>query len=109
MRLIIITVLFAASSAFAFDTNSRVSEDSFLCFETSKKSNLIHSRKKNLSTSKYINCLDKSKKIAKEKKVTTPDKKVNLGAAVILNPVGAAYWLINKAINTGVDKTINRQ
>tara|TARA_Y100000590_G_C15552164_1_gene951347 strand:- start:696 stop:1025 length:330 start_codon:yes stop_codon:yes gene_type:complete len=109
MRLIIITLLFAASSAFAFDTNSRVSEDSLLCFETSKKSNLIHSRKKNLSTSKYINCLDKSKKIAKEKKVTTPDKKVNLGAAVILNPVGAAYWLINKAINTGVDKTINRQ
>jgi len=46
MRLIIITLLFAASSAFAFDTNSRVSEDSLLCFETSKKSNLIHSRKK---------------------------------------------------------------
>ena len=108
MRLIIITLLFAASSAFAFDTNSSRSEGYLICSESSKKSNLIHNRKKNLSTSKYINCLDKSKKIAKEKKVTTPDKKVNLGAAVILNPVGAAYWLINKAINTGVDKTINR-
>ena len=108
MRILIITLLFVTSSAFAFDINSRQTEETSSCFDTSKKSNLIHARKKNLTTSKYINCLDRSKKIAKEKKVTTPDKKVNLGAAVILNPVGAAYWLINKVINTGVDKTINR-
>ena len=108
MRIFIITLFFATSSAFAFDINSRQIEDDSSCFNTSKKSNLTHARKKNLTTSKYINCLDRSKKITKEKKVTTPDKKVNLGAAVILNPVGAAYWLINKVINTGVEKTINR-
>ena len=95
-------------SSFAIESNSKLESTSINCFESVGKQNLSHSRKRNFPTSNYVNCLDKSKKISKEKKVTTPDKQVNIGAAVLLNPVGAAYWLINKAINTGVDKVINK-
>ena len=95
-------------STFALESNSKEESTSVNCFESVGKQNLSHSRKRNFPTSNYVNCLDKSKKISKEKKVTTPDKQVNIGAAVLLNPVGAAYWIINKAINTGVEKVINK-
>ena len=39
---------------------------------------------------------------------STPAEKVSTGAAILLNPVGAAFWLIDKVVSTGVDKTINK-
>ena len=108
MRYLLLSLLIMSFSTFAIESNTKLESTSINCFESVGKQNLSHSRKRNFPTSNYVNCLDKSKKISKEKKVTTPDKQVNIGAAVLLNPVGAAYWLINKAINTGVDKTINK-
>ena len=108
MRYLLLALLIMSFSSFAIESNSKLESTSINCFESVGKQNLSHSRKRNFPTSNYVNCLDKSKKISKEKKVTTPDKQVNIGAAVLLNPVGAAYWIINKAINTGVDKVINK-
>ena len=108
MRFLLLSLLIMSFSTFAIESNSKLESTSINCFESVGKQNLSHSRKRNFPTSNYVNCLDKSKKIAKEKKVTTPDRQVNIGAAVLLNPVGAAYWLINKAINTGVEKVINK-
>ena len=108
MRYLLLSLLIMSFSTFAIESNSKLESTSVNCFESVGKQNLSHSRKRNFPTSNYVNCLDKSKNIAKEKKVTTPDRQVNIGAAVLLNPVGAAYWLINKAINTGVDKVINK-
>ena len=54
------------------------------------------------------NYLDKPKEIVKARKTSTPSEKVTTGAAIILNPIGAAFWLIDKVVSTGVDKTINK-
>ena len=51
---------------------------------------------------------DKPKEIVKARKTSTPSEKVTTGAAIILNPIGAAFWLIDKVVSTGVDKTINK-
>lgn len=90
------------------------SDNGVNCLNIQKNSmHLNHSRSKNfpksVSKNQNINCFENSKKnIVKKPSDISPSKKVSVGAAVILNPVVAAYWLIDKAVRTGVDKTVNR-
>ena len=112
MRYIILTTLIFSSSAFSFDSAYGDKNAHIDCFKTSKKVHLSQSRSKNFPQSRtnanYYNCLDISKKVVKAPKETTPSEKVRTGAAVLLNPVGAAFWLIDKVVSIGVDKTINK-
>ena len=86
--------------------------DGINCFKSVKKQHLSPSRSKNFpKKSSKIDCynyLDKPKEIVKARKTSTPSEKVTTGAAIILNPIGAAFWLIDKVVSTGVDKTINK-
>ena len=112
MRYLILAVLLTSFSASAIDTKSSNKIDGINCFKSVKKQHLSPSRSKNFpkKTSK-MDCykyLDKPKEIVKARKTSTPSEKVTTGAAIILNPIGAALWLIDKVVSTGVDKTINK-
>ncbi len=112
MKYLTLVFLLTSFSIFAFEPEFGNNSVSMNCFESGNNQHLSYSRKKNFPQPKInynnYNCLDVSKKIKKKENVKDPSKKVGMGAAIILNPVGAAYWLINKAINAGVDKTINK-
>lgn len=112
MRYIILITLIFSSSAFSFDSAYGDKNVHIDCFKTSKKVHLSQARSKNFPQSRsqenYYNCLDISKKVVKTKNEPTPSDKVKTGAAVLLNPIGAAFWLIDKAVSIGVDKTINK-
>ena len=112
MRYLILALLLTSYSASAIDTKSSNKIDGINCFKSVKKQHLSPSRSKNFpkKTSK-MDCykyLDKPKEIVKARKTSTPSEKVTTGAAIILNPIGAALWLIDKVVSTGVDKTINK-
>ena len=119
MKYTVIGLLFFSLNAFAIEpapSNANVEANCFKSsknFKSSKKQYLPSSRSKNFppstrSNENYFNCLDKSKKLVKSPKTVTPAEKVGTGAAILLNPVGAAVWLIDKAISVGVDKTVNK-
>jgi len=112
MKYTIIGLLFVSLSAFAFEPAPNDNSVQVNCLKSTKKQHLPYARSKNFPQSKsnvnYYNCLDKSKKLVKAPKTTTPSEKVRTGAAVLLNPVGAAVWLIDKAVSIGVDKTVNK-
>ena len=114
MRYLIIFIVFFLTSLNAIALEQRANDSSVQidCLKSSKKHHLGRARSKNFPQSRvkdnYYNCLEQSKKIVKVKETSTPSSKVNTGAAVLLNPVGAAYWLLDKIVNTGVDKTINK-
>ncbi len=113
MRYTVIGLLFVSLNAFAIEPAPSNANAEVNCFKSSKKQYLPLSRTKNFppstrSNENYFNCLDKSKKLVKSPKTTTPAEKVGTGAAILLNPVGAAVWLIDKAISVGVDKTVNK-
>ena len=112
MRYIIIPFLVASFSALAIEPSTNDASAHIDCFKSSKKQHLSYARSKNFPKSKtnenYYNCLDKSKKLVKAPKTSTPSEKVRTGAAVLLNPIGAAFWLIDKVVSTGVDKTVNK-
>ena len=109
--LLLVTLIFSLS-AFAFDSSHGSNNVNINCLKSVKKVHLSQSRSKNFPQSRtnanYYNCLDISKKVVKAPKETTPSEKVRTGAAVLLNPVGAAFWLIDKVVSIGVDKTINK-
>ena len=67
MRYLLLPLLIISFSTFALESNSKEESTSVNCFESVGKKNLSHSRKRNFPTSNYVNCLDKSKKISKEK------------------------------------------
>ena len=105
MRYLILAFLLTSFSVFALETEFENNSSSINCLDTSKKQH---------SKDNYYNCLDVAKKIKVSKKVkkvksaNTPAGKVTMGAAIIINPIAAAYWLIDAAINSGVDKTVNK-
>jgi len=101
MKYLTLAFLLTSFSVFAFESEFENNSVPLSCFDSD-------SNQQSKANHNYYNCLDVSKKIKKKENVKNPSKKVNMGAAIILNPVGAAYWLINKAINTGVDKTVNK-
>lgn len=110
MRYLII--LFIASSVFAFDeTLPEISDNS--CFNSSKNHQyLSEARSKNFPKGKIDeslhNCFDQSVRIVKTQDATTPSQKIHTGASILLNPVGAAYWLLDKIVRDGVEKTVNK-
>jgi|TARA_B100001063_G_C16706820_1_gene525727 hypothetical protein len=112
MKYIITILLITSFGAFAIEPSSNNSTVNINCFESNKKQHLSPARSKNFpqsrSSQNYYSCLDKSKKIVKVPKTSTPSSKVRTGAAVLLNPVGAAFWLLDKVVSTGVDKTVNK-
>ena len=112
MRYLILVFLLTSFSTFALDTQSSNKVDGINCFKSAKKQHLSPSRSKNFpKKSSKVDCfnyLDKPKEIVKARKTSTPSAKVATGAAIILNPIGAAFWLIDKVVSTGVDKTINK-
>mgnify|MGYP001321925930 CR=1 FL=1 len=112
MKYTVIGLLFVSLNAFAIEPAPSNVHAEINCFKSSKKQYLPYARSKNFPQSRsnenYFNCLDKSKKLVKSPKTTTPADKVGTGAAILLNPVGAAVWLIDKAISVGVDKTVNK-
>ena len=112
MKCIITVLLITSFGAFAIEPSQNNSTVNINCFESNKKQNLSPARSKNFplsrSSQNYYSCLDKSKKIVKAPKTSTPSSKVITGAAVLLNPVGAAFWLLDKVVSTGVDKTVNK-
>jgi len=113
MRYLIFTIFLISSNIFAMELVVDGTSNSVNCLNIEKKPmHFNHSRSKNFpksaSKNHNINCFESSKNIVKNPNVISPSKKVSMGAAVILNPVAAAYWLIDKAVKTGVDKTVNR-
>lgn len=112
MKYTVIGLLFVSLSAFAIEPAPSDNSVQVNCLKSNKKQYLSYARSKNFpqsrSNSNYFNCLDKSKKLVKAPKTTTPSEKVRTGAAVLLNPVGAAVWLLDKAVSIGVDKTVNK-
>jgi len=113
MKYLIFTIFLISTNIFALELVIDESGNSTNCLNIQKKSmHLSYSRSKNLpksdSKNHDINCFESSKNIVKNPSVISPSKKVSMGAAVILNPVAAAYWLLDKAVRTGVDKTVNK-
>tara|TARA_X000000368_G_C22994276_1_gene695852 strand:- start:1105 stop:1443 length:339 start_codon:yes stop_codon:yes gene_type:complete len=112
MKYIILVTLIFSSSAFAFDSAHGSKNAHIDCLKSAKKVHLSQARSKNFPQSRvnenYYNCLDISKKVVKAPKESSPSEKVRTGAAVLLSPVGAAFWLIDKVVSIGVDKTINK-
>ena len=100
MKYTVIGLLFFSLNAFAIEPAPSNANVEVNCFESSKKQYLPLSRSKNFppstrSNENYFNCLDKSKKLVKSPKIVTPADKVGTGAAILLNPVGAAVWSVS--------------
>mgnify|MGYP001306142879 FL=1 len=112
MKYLLLSLLLTSFSVFAIDAQSNNKFNSINCFKASNKQHLSPSRSKNFprtrANSNCYNYLDQPKEIVKSPKTSTPAEKVSTGAAILLNPIGAAFWLIDKVVSTGVDKTINK-
>ena len=112
MKYLFIGIIFTSSSIFALDKNIVSQPDPVDCLQATKQQHLSPSASKNFPRvglpNNYHNCINSSNKIVKAPDEVTPSKTVNMGAAIILNPIGAAYWFIDKAVRSGVNKTINK-
>ena len=112
MKYLILGVIFISSSIFALDAEIESQTDPVDCLQLSKHQHLSPAESKNLPRigipNTYYNCIDSSNKIVKAPDDVTPSKTVNMGAAIILNPIGAAFWFLDKALRSGVNKTINQ-
>jgi hypothetical protein len=112
MKYLILGVIFISSSIFALDTEIESQTDPVDCLQLNKHQHLSPAESKNLPRigipNTYYNCIDSSNRVVKAPDDVTPSKTVNMGAAIILNPIGAAFWFIDKALRSGVNKTINQ-
>ncbi len=112
MKYLFLALLLTSFKVLAIDVQSSNQSNSINCFKSSNKQHLSPSRSKNFpktrGNSNCYNYLEQSKEIVKAPETSTPAEKVSTGAAILLNPVGAAFWLIDKVVSTGVDKTINK-
>ena len=112
MKYILLTLLFTSFSVFSLEQNN-AGETLFLgCSnsnviqQTSVNKNIDLSQ--NRITNSYYNCLNDAKNVVKAPNITSPSQKVSMGATVLLNPLFAAYWFVDKMVRNGVDKTINK-
>lgn len=112
MKYLILGVIFISSSIFALDTEIESQTDPVDCLQLNKHQHLSPAESKNLPRigipNTYYNCIDSANKVVKAPDDVTPSKTVNMGAAIILNPIGAAFWFLDKALRSGVNKTINQ-
>ncbi len=112
MKYLILGVIFISSSIFALDTEIESQTDPVDCLQLNKHQHLSPAESKNLPRigipNTYYNCIDSSNRVVKAPDDVTPSKTVNMGAAIILNPIGAAFWFLDKALRSGVNKTINQ-
>jgi len=113
MKYLLLTLLFASFSAISLELNDIENKLPLVCSSSNISQQVIAKKKKsNLSqnriTNSYFNCLNDSKNVVKAPKISSPAQKVTMGAAVLLNPLAAAYWFVDKMVRNGVDKTINK-
>ena len=112
MKYLLLTLLFASFSAISLELNDIENKLPFVCSSSNISQQVISKKKNNLSqnriTNSYFSCLNDSKNVAKVPKISSPSQKVTMGAAVLLNPLAAAYWFVDKMVRNGVDKTINK-
>lgn len=112
MKYLFLGIIFTSSSIFALDKNIVSQSDPVDCLQVTKQQHLSPETRKNFPRvglpNDHYNCINSTNKIAKAPDEVTPSKTVNMGAAIILNPIGAAYWFIDKAVRSGVNKTINK-
>lgn len=112
MKYILLTLFFISFSAFSLDQNVIENKLPLVCSNSNISKQVGDTQNSDLSqnriTNNYFNCLNDSKNIAKAPKISSPSQKVTMGAAVLLNPLAAAYWFVDKMVRNGVDKTINK-
>ena len=112
MRYILLTLLFTSFSAFSSEQNDTEKKLSLDCSNSSVIQQVSVNKNIDLSqnriTNSYYNCLNDAKNVVKAPNITSPSQKVSMGAAVLLNPLAAAYWFIDKMIRNGVEETVNK-
>ena len=112
MKYLLLTLFFISFSAFSLEQNDIENKLPLACSSSNVSKEVVAKKNIDLSqsriTNNYFNCLNDSKNIAKSPKISSPSQKVTMGAAVLLNPLAAAYWFVDKMVRNGVDKTINK-
>ena len=112
MKYLFLTLLFTSFSAFSLEQNDIENKLPLVCSHSNLSKEVVTKKNNDLSqnriTNSYFNCLNDSKNVAKAPKISSPSQKVTMGAAVLLNPLAAAYWFVDKMVRNGVDKTINK-
>ena len=112
MKYILLTLLFTSFSAFSLDQHDAKKKLSLDCSNSNIIQQASVSKKIDLSqnriTNSYYNCLNDGKNAVKAPNITSPSQKVTMGAAVLLNPIAAAYWFVDRMIRSGVEKTVNK-
>ena len=112
MKFLLLTLFCISFSAFSLDQNDKENKLPLVCLNSNILKEVVGKKNNDLSqsriTNSYINCLDSSKNVVKSPKISSPSQKVTMGAAVLLNPLAAAYWFVDKMVRDGVDKTINK-
>ena len=112
MKYLLLTLLFASFSAISLELNDIENKLPLVCSSSNISQQVIAKKNSDLSqnriTNSYFNCLNDSKNVVKAPKISSPSQKVTMGAAVLLNPLAAAYWVVDKMVRDGVDKTINK-
>ena len=112
MKYLLLTLFFISFSAFSLEQNDIENKLPLVCSHSNLSKEVVTKKNNDLSqnriTNSYFNCLNDSKNVAKAPKISSPSQKVTMGAAVLLNPLAAAYWFVDKMVRNGVDKTINK-
>ena len=112
MKYLLLTLLFASFSVFSLEQNDIENKLPLICSNSNISQQVFAKQNSDLSqnriTNSYISCLNDSKNVVKAPNITSPSQKVSMGATVLLNPLVAAYWFVDKMVRNGVDKTINK-
>ena len=112
MKFLLLTLFFISFSAFSLEQNDKENKLPLVCLNSNISKEVVTKKNNDLSQSRninsYIKCLNGSKNVVKAPKISSPSQKVTMGAAVLLNPLAAAYWVVDKMVRDGVDKTINK-
>ena len=112
MKYLLLTLFFISFSAFSLEQNDIENKLPLACSNSNVSKEVVAKKNIDLSqsriTNNYFNCLNDSKNVTKAPKISSPSQKVTMGAAVLLNPLAAAYWFVDKMVRDGVDKTINK-
>ena len=112
MKYLFLTLFFISFSAFSLEQNVIEIKLPLVCSNSNVLKEVVAKKNNDLSqnriTNSYFSCLNDSKNVAKVPKISSPSQKVTMGAAVLLNPLAAAYWFVDKMVRNGVDKTINK-
>ena len=112
MKYLFLILFFISFSAFSLEQNVIENKLPLVCSNSNVSKEIVAKKKNDLSqnriTNSYYNCLNDAKNVVKAPNITSPSQKVSMGAAVLLNPLAAAYWFIDKMIRNGVEETVNK-